>query len=260
MMLQTRLFELRRQAGLSQEELASVVGVSRQAVQKWESGASRPDIDRLILLADYFGVTLDDLVRGIDAPPPADDPKPRPTVMYHYYPIPHYEYRSPITLFGLPLVHIHLGQGLYRAKGIVAIGNLATGFVALGGISAGLFSFGGVSLGLLAIGGLAAGIAALGGVALGLIALGAVAIGCLAIGSAALGLWSVGAAALGSRVAIGVTAAAPLAIGQEVSGSLTFLTSLPHSAAQLRDAISAYAHAPQWIENLLLFLAQSFCP
>ena len=41
MMLQTRLYELRRQAGLSQEELANVVGVSRQAVQKWESGLSQ---------------------------------------------------------------------------------------------------------------------------------------------------------------------------------------------------------------------------
>lgn len=40
MMLQNRLYELRKQAGLSQEALAQVVGVSRQAVQKWESGGS----------------------------------------------------------------------------------------------------------------------------------------------------------------------------------------------------------------------------
>ncbi|MBM6871202.1 helix-turn-helix transcriptional regulator [Pseudoflavonifractor phocaeensis] len=262
MMLQTRLYELRRQAGLSQEELANVVGVSRQAVQKWESGASRPDIDKLVILADYFGVTLDNLVRGTDPSPSAGGSEfdPRPTIVNHYYSLWHYEYRSPHTLFGLPLVHINLGQGFYRAKGIFAVGNLATGFVALGGISAGLLSVGGLSLGLLALGGLAAGIAALGGAALGLIALGAVAVGCLAIGSAALGMWSVGVAAWASRVAIGVSASAPLAIGQEVSGSATFLTSLPHSAAELQAAISAYAHAPRWIEDLLLFLTQHISP
>ena len=41
---QDRLNRLRRERGLSQEDLAEVVGVTRQAVQKWESGASRPDM------------------------------------------------------------------------------------------------------------------------------------------------------------------------------------------------------------------------
>ena len=54
-----RLYQLRRQAGLSQEELANIMDVSRQAVQKWESGASKPDMDNLTALADYFNVTLD---------------------------------------------------------------------------------------------------------------------------------------------------------------------------------------------------------
>ena len=54
-----RLFELRRQAGLSQEELANLVGVTRQAVQKWEAGASRPDMDNLVSLSEYFNVSLD---------------------------------------------------------------------------------------------------------------------------------------------------------------------------------------------------------
>ena len=52
-----------------------VGGVPRQAVQKWESGASRPDMDNLAALARYFGVTLDHLVlggRAPSAPPPVD--------------------------------------------------------------------------------------------------------------------------------------------------------------------------------------------
>lgn len=47
MELQQRLFDLRRKAGLSQEELANLLGVTRQAIQKWEAGTSQPDIDRL---------------------------------------------------------------------------------------------------------------------------------------------------------------------------------------------------------------------
>ena len=237
MMLQNRLYELRKQAGLSQEALAQVVGVSRQAVQKWESGASRPDIENLLVIADYFGVTLDDLVRGPQAAPhaPDHDPIPQTTIINNYYPFWHYEYRSPVTLFGLPLVHVNLGRGLRVAKGVFAVGNIAAGCVALGGLSAGLLSLGGLSLGLLAIGG-------------------------LAMGSVAMGMWSVGTVASASRVAIGVVASAPLAIGEEVSGSLTLLSNVPHSTAQLQAAISAYAHAPQWIEDFLLFLAQHIYP
>ena len=58
MNFETRLYELRKKAGLSQEELANLVGVSRQAVQKWEAGSSRPDLDNLTALAGYFNVTL----------------------------------------------------------------------------------------------------------------------------------------------------------------------------------------------------------
>ena len=59
-----RLYQLRKGRGISQEELANAVGVSRQAVQKWEAGASTPDLENLTALADHFSVTLDYLVRG----------------------------------------------------------------------------------------------------------------------------------------------------------------------------------------------------
>ena len=61
-----RLYQLRRGRGISQEELANAVGVSRQAVQKWEAGSSTPDLENLSALAEYFGVTLDYLVRGVE--------------------------------------------------------------------------------------------------------------------------------------------------------------------------------------------------
>ncbi len=58
------LLNYRKSAGLSQEELAEKIGVSRQAVSKWERAEASPDTDNLISLADVFGVTLDELIKG----------------------------------------------------------------------------------------------------------------------------------------------------------------------------------------------------
>ena len=57
-----KLYELRKQKGLSQEELASRLNVSRQTVSKWEVGDSTPDMEKLIAMSDLFGVSLDELV------------------------------------------------------------------------------------------------------------------------------------------------------------------------------------------------------
>lgn len=61
-----RIQYLRKSKGISQEELADKVGVSRQAVSKWESEQSTPDIERVILLSDFFDVTTDYLLKGIE--------------------------------------------------------------------------------------------------------------------------------------------------------------------------------------------------
>ena len=71
-----RLAELRRTHGLSQEELAEKLGVSRQAVSKWERAESSPDTDNLIALAQLYGVTLD-VLRGLQLPPAIPE-KPLP--------------------------------------------------------------------------------------------------------------------------------------------------------------------------------------
>lgn len=62
-MLSEKIYELRRKQGLSQEQLAERIGVSRQAISKWESGQSIPDLDKLILLSENFSVSLDALVK-----------------------------------------------------------------------------------------------------------------------------------------------------------------------------------------------------
>lgn len=59
-----RISALRKRDGLTQEELAAQMGVSPQAVSKWENDLSIPDLSALTALADYFHLSLDELVRG----------------------------------------------------------------------------------------------------------------------------------------------------------------------------------------------------
>ncbi len=63
MILAEKIMTLRKQRGWSQEELAMQVGVSRQAASKWESGASIPDLDKIIKLSELFGVSADCLIK-----------------------------------------------------------------------------------------------------------------------------------------------------------------------------------------------------
>ncbi len=57
-----KLYNLRKQKGLSQEELANRLNVSRQTVSKWEMGDSTPDMEKLIAISDLFEISLDELV------------------------------------------------------------------------------------------------------------------------------------------------------------------------------------------------------
>lgn len=61
-----RIQFLRKQKGYSQEELADKMGVSRQAVSKWESEQSVPDLEKIIVMSDLFEVTTDYLLKGIE--------------------------------------------------------------------------------------------------------------------------------------------------------------------------------------------------
>ncbi len=70
-----RLVALRREAGLSQEDLAERLGLSRQAISKWERAESQPDMGNLIALADVYGLTIDELVRPKGDDPNSDEPQ-----------------------------------------------------------------------------------------------------------------------------------------------------------------------------------------
>lgn len=63
MALPEKLYTLRKKSGLSQEQLAEALNVSRQAISKWEGGSTMPESDKLLALSNYFGVSLDYLLK-----------------------------------------------------------------------------------------------------------------------------------------------------------------------------------------------------
>lgn len=259
MQFQDRLYQLRKEKGLSQENLADVLGITRQAVQKWESGASRPDMENLVALARYFGVTLDWLIMG--AEPEQLKTPVRQTIINNYYHRWHYEYKSKRTLFGLPLVHINLmDNGLCRAKGILAVGNVSIGVVSVGAFSFGLLSLGAIAIGGISLGALAMGLLALGAGAIGIGALGGLSLGILAFGGIAEGVYAVGSIASASQIAIGTIATGPLAIGDQVDGAVALLADGSVPLTVIQEAIEqAAAGAPQWLRDFLVTLAEHIC-
>lgn len=82
MNISDRIQHLRKTKGISQEELADKIGVSRQTVSKWESELTSPDMEKIILMSDFFEVTTDYLLKGGEPLPRTDTLiKERPDAM-----------------------------------------------------------------------------------------------------------------------------------------------------------------------------------
>ena len=221
MQFHEKLQKLRKEKGLSQEAMAEMLGVSRQAISKWESGQTFPETDKLLTLSGIFGVTLDSLIK--DGETQIDNNN---TVSTPYWLTRGrvYEYKSKRTICGLPLVHVHIGSGLKTAKGIIAIGNIAQGIISIGLLATGLLSVGLLSIGLIGLGVLSVGLLlAIGAISIGTFSIGAVAIGIVTLGAVSIGVYSIGAFAVGSRVAVGDHAYAPLAVGRVAKGVQVFI-------------------------------------
>jgi hypothetical protein len=116
-------------------------------------------------------------------------------------------YRSAAGIGDFQLVSVALGpdpekgEGRGHARGVIAIGDVATGVVAMGGVATGGICIGGLSLGLVSFGGLALGVLlAVGGLAVGGTAVGGGAVGRVAIGGGAVGEYACGGGALGAHV------------------------------------------------------------
>ncbi|MDY2719452.1 MAG: helix-turn-helix transcriptional regulator [Candidatus Faecousia sp.] len=83
MQLNEKIFQCRKRCGLSQQELADRLGVSRQAVSKWELGTALPELDKLKLLAGVFGVSADWLLDETQDAPPAAEAEAQPDPACH---------------------------------------------------------------------------------------------------------------------------------------------------------------------------------
>ena len=256
-----KLLEVRRREGLSQEQLADRLGVTRQSVSKWESGAAVPELGKLIALSEMFGVSVDYLVKDRmeepESPAPAD-PASTARLEEQMEEISSYFrgwscfWDSKTKICGLPLVSVrlHLRPHMMRnrdmARGIIAIGNVAVGVAALGAVSVGVLSAGLMSVGVLA----------LGCIALGLAALGPVAAGLLAVGPVALGLWySGGVAAVGGKIAVGVAAVGETAVGYDAAGEHILLWGNGLTQAEVEEFLLEH-HPGLWrpVLRLLGFL------
>lgn len=115
--------------------------------------------------------------------------------------------QSATTLWGLPLVSIAYGpdpeNGEIRghAKGIIAIGDIASGLIAVGGVAYGGLAVGGCAIGFIALGGCALSLLlAVGGLAIGCLAFGGGGIGIVAVGGGAIGYYAIGGGAVGVHV------------------------------------------------------------
>lgn len=219
MTLGEKLAMYRKQNNYTQEQLAELLGVSRQAISKWESDLAYPETEKLIKLSDMYGCTLDYLIKDKEETKQTEASSGSDRAFSLRLSQLYYEKKSVRTVRGVPLWHINIGLGR-SATGIVAVGLAARGVVAFGLLSLGVVSFGLLSLGVFAFASIAMGLFACGGAAIGAVAFGGATVGLLAFGGAAVGLYSVGGAAAGYYAALGGAASGQVAVGDKVTGTL----------------------------------------
>lgn len=222
MTLGDKLSKLRKENNYTQEQLANVLNVSRQAISKWESDAAYPETDKLIRISELFDCSLDYLLKEKEN----TGNKAENFITDAPYKKRLHEKKSEKTLLGLPLYHIgknakgFVAVGL-NARGVIAVGLKASGFVSFGVLSMGVISSGLLSLGLLSIGLFALGILSSGCFSVGVLAAGAISLGIISVGAVAVGDFSAGALSIGKYFAMGDQAQAMIALGNtKAVGSL----------------------------------------
>lgn len=267
-----KIAKLRRENNYTQEQLADILSVSRQAISKWESNGAFPETEKLIKMSELFGCTVDYLLkenaeREVSpeaAPNSREDFSVNDGVSLIIRRPRLIERRSSKTLFGLPLWHIGknakgiIAIGL-KATGVIAIGCWARGVFAIGCLAMGLFSLGSLSLGLIASGFISMGILSAGCFSAGMISAGAISLGVVSVGAVALGDFTAGGFALGKYFAAGGAARGMIAIGENSATGELFSHIGRLSKADIENVRSLLdANVPvylEWAKNIIkLFL------
>ena len=221
MTLGEKLSKLRKENNYTQEQLADILGVSRQSISKWESDIAYPETDKLVKMGRLFECSMDYLLNE-DA---TEKQGKQPTEKESIGAIIKRQFRerkSETMIFGMPLYHVgRNAHGFFavglRARGVVSVGLMSRGIVSLGLLSLGILSIGLLSLGLIAAGTVSLGLLAVGSIAVGLFAAGAISIGLISFGALSVGCFSTGALAIGKYAAVGDHAYGMIAIGQSVA-------------------------------------------
>ena len=138
MTLGEKLSKLRKENNYTQEQLADVLGVSRQAISKWESNITYPETDKLIRISELFHCSLDYLLKETEE-------------IYN--------------------------KNQYNEAGILSLGLLSLGLLSFGLFALGILSAGSISLGVFSAGSISLGIISLGAIAIGDFSVGALAVG-----------------------------------------------------------------------------------
>lgn len=225
-----KITQERNKLNLTQQQFADEMGVTRQAVSRWEGDVSFPETDKLIKMSEMFGCSIDYLVKynsnGKEGEQPSEKEErgntDRRGPQSYFIPLKwSFEYKSEKTVFGMPLVHVNIGLGKV-ASGFFSVGLVSKGVFSAGLLSMGLFSFGLLSIGLLSFGAFSLGGISLGAIALGLLALGGIALGLIAFGGLALGLFSCGGCSTGLFAAGGYADGYFVAVGDYAKGQIAF--------------------------------------
>ena len=221
MTLGEKLSKLRKEYNYTQEQLADILGVSRQSISKWESDIAYPETEKLVKMGKLFECSMDYLLNEDVSEKQGLQPTEKES-LWNKLKLQIHERKSEKMIFGMPLYHIgRNAHGFFaiglKARGVFSFGLMSRGIFSVGLLSLGVISIGLLSLGLVSAGAFSAGLLAVGSIALGLFAAGAISVGVISIGALSVGCFSTGALAIGKYVAVGDHARAMIAIGQTVA-------------------------------------------
>lgn len=222
MTLGEKLSKLRKEYNYTQEQLAGILGVSRQSISKWESDIAYPETDKLIKLGKLFECSMDYLLNENITEKNVTNTDDTASLLEKIHTAIKRqckESKSEKTVFGMPLYHIGRdAKGFFaiglKARGVFAIGLRARGVVSLGLLSFGIIPIGLLSIGLLSLGTLAIGLMSIGAISLGLLSIGSISIGIVSVGAISIGCFSSGALSIGHYGAVGDRAWGMIAFGE----------------------------------------------
>lgn len=250
-----KLIVLRREKGLSQEQLAEYLAVSRQSVSKWEADKTMPEVSKLIAISQMFRVSLDYLLiddcenrngyfAGAEGGPDSGSGdgsgskaiRGQQAAGTGWRGTSEWEAGEMKESLNEIKDFISCRKGFeYKSRasvfgiplvhvkfgygnGKIRLRDAARGIIAVGNLAFGVVSVGIFSVGLLSLGILSFGLLfSLGVISLGAMALGVVAMGIVTGGISSLGIYATGVAALGKEVATGVSVSGKTAAGMQGS-------------------------------------------